>query len=266
MNLANSLALPLVAFTLSAGFFKSTKIFYILFAAYLIALLGTGLLTPLSLAMLILPLGLVLHYKNKGRFANIALIASIIIMIAVGLKLLPGVDKVTVMGPMILSKATLPWTWDFSFYKGVLGVGLAAILFCKNPITLKSLAFSSGLAALVVLSAFASGYGFDPKFFQFTIPFLISNLIFSVVAEETFFRLCIQGPLSKKIDPRYALAITGLLFGLVHFAGGLHYMLLSTLAGFAFATVFYKYKNIVLSCYCHWLVNVLHFLLLAYPK
>lgn len=266
MNSAYLLALPLMAFTIFVGCQKPTKIFYLGFFIYWVVLLVAKFLTPFSAIMLLVSLALIYYYKYKGKFGQVALCLSVLLMLLVGLKLLPGLDKIILMGPTQLSKASLAWTWEISFYKGVLGVGLAAILFSQKTLTAKLFVFPSALSAAVVLLAYWSGYGVDAKFYPFTIPFLVSNLLFTVVAEETFFRLCIQQPLAKKIGPTYALAVVTLLFGLAHFGGGIHYMLLSTVAGFAYALVFYRYHNVVLSCYCHWLVNILHFLLLTYPR
>lgn len=112
---------------------------------------------------------------------------------------------------------------------------------------------------------------------QFAVPnyFLLialSNLINTCVAEELLFRGLLfklaMSKLSGNRSPTRAvqvLAITSVLFGLAHFAGGASYMLVATAAGLLYGTVYLLTGRIVYAVLTHWLLNVTHMLLLTYP-
>jgi len=98
---------------------------------------------------------------------------------------------------------------------------------------------------------------------------LFRNLIFTVVAEEAFFRGFIQSRLQSSIvsphAPIYALLISAVLFGLVHIYGGWEYGFLATLAGILYGYVFMKTGRIELSIVAHSVLNTGHVILLSYP-
>jgi len=101
----------------------------------------------------------------------------------------------------------------------------------------------------------------------------LSNLINTCVAEELLFRGLLfklgmsrlPGNLSSAARTTLVLAITSVVFGLAHFAGGASYVLVATIAGLLYGTVYLLTGRIIFAVLTHWLLNVTHMLLLTYP-
>ena len=101
------------------------------------------------------------------------------------------------------------------------------------------------------------------------IPWVIKNLVFTVLAEEVFFRGIVQTELAKLTSGCYAghisVVIAGCLFGLAHFSGGLQYAFLSSLAGILYGYTYKITGRIEAPIITHVLLNSGHFLMFAYP-
>ena len=96
------------------------------------------------------------------------------------------------------------------------------------------------------------------------------NLFFTCVSEEALFRGFLQRHLSENLKQyRYGDALSliaaSLVFGLAHFVGGFKYIVLAAMAGIAYGYAYQKTQRIEASILCHFGVNTVHFLLLAYP-
>lgn len=126
------------------------------------------------------------------------------------------------------------------------------------------------LAPLMLGLSWALGYvHFVPKYPPYTLVWMLVNLFFTCTAEEIVFRGIIQQQLEKHITVPHkgyvAIAITALLFGVMHYAGGMNYILLATIAGLFYGHIFYATKEIRSSVFLHFMLNMLHFLLFTYP-
>ncbi len=99
---------------------------------------------------------------------------------------------------------------------------------------------------------------------------LAYNLVFVCIVEESFFRGIIQTALSRWLRSRrwpladgWAVVAASLLFGMAHLGGGAAFVLLATLAGLAYGTVFYATRRIHYAVLLHVTVNGVHQGLLA---
>ena len=122
---------------------------------------------------------------------------------------------------------------------------------------------------VVYATALAIGYAtIDTTITPVVLFWLFRNLLFTVVAEEAFFRLFIQQGLQDSIKsdnaPVYALIITALFFGLVHAYGGWHYWLLATMAGLLYGYVYMRTGRVESSIVAHSVLNTGHFVFLSY--
>lgn len=134
-------------------------------------------------------------------------------------------------------------------------------------------ALVGGIAILITLSlAWATHFvRFDPKLPNFLPLVLIIHLFFTVLPEEAFFRLLIQTPLSeqfaaKRYGMHYTVLITAIVFAMVHFAGGIHYMLLAFIAGMGYAYVYAKTRRLSAAIAVHFALNLVHLLWFSYPR
>lgn len=126
------------------------------------------------------------------------------------------------------------------------------------------------LAAVTVLGG-ASVFGLiepDMKLSEHWLLWGFNNLIFVCVAEEALFRGFIQEELRKVFPSRWwpPVLIAGILFGLAHWAGGIEYVLASSLAGVFYGLAFYKSRRIEASILCHFVLNFVHFVFFTYPR
>jgi hypothetical protein len=97
------------------------------------------------------------------------------------------------------------------------------------------------------------------------------NLFFTCLSEEALFRGFIQRELASALHgTRYgnwvAIAVSALLFGLAHFAGGASYVALAAAAGVGYAIVYQRTQSIEMAMLAHFALNATHFLLFTYPR
>ena len=121
----------------------------------------------------------------------------------------------------------------------------------------------------MLLAVFLGFVRFDPKLPNSLPLWIITNLLFDCVAEEALFRGFIQRNLSirmRKIVYGDYLAIicTSILFGLIHYPGGIKYMLLATVAGIGYGWIFDRTKRIESSIVAHFSLNLVHFIFFTY--
>lgn len=116
------------------------------------------------------------------------------------------------------------------------------------------------------------GLDIDVKLPSSTLIFFISNLLFSVIAEEAFFRGVIQETLARKLIGKVrhshyiAIVIASVIFGAVHLGGGIQFAVLSTIAGLFYGYAYFSTGKISAAIVTHSAVNICHFLLLEYPS
>ena len=101
----------------------------------------------------------------------------------------------------------------------------------------------------------------------------LSNLINTCVAEELLFRGLLFKFVTNKLPATLSstarnfmiLTITSAVFGLAHFAGGISYMIVATVAGLLYGAMYLLTGRIVFAVLTHWLLNITHMLVLTYP-
>lgn len=64
---------------------------------------------------------------------------------------------------------------------------------------------------------------------------------------------------------KLALGVAAVLFGLAHFAGGVKYVMLATVAGWGYGAVVQRTGCIEAGILTHFLVNLIHFFCFTYP-
>ena len=63
-----------------------------------------------------------------------------------------------------------------------------------------------------------------------------------------------------------ALVVAAVLFGLLHYAGGLQYVIAGIVAGAGYGWAYLRTGRIEAAMAVHFLVNAAHFLLFVYPR
>jgi membrane protease YdiL (CAAX protease family) len=122
----------------------------------------------------------------------------------------------------------------------------------------------------VMMFALATGsVAFDPKWTPIFLVWAVTNLFFTCLSEEAFFRGFVQAELARLGGRAWlaiAVIVSATLFGLAHFGGGLEYMIAGVVAGFGYALVYARTQRIEAAMAVHFGVNAVHFLLFTYPR
>jgi len=94
-----------------------------------------------------------------------------------------------------------------------------------------------------------------------TIQFFIANIIFAPFVEESLYRNYTLTKFLEKYSVPKSIAITVTMFGLLHWVGGLWYILMTgLLVGLPFAFIAIKRKNIVWVFVAHLTLNLFEFI------
>lgn len=190
----------------------------------------------------------------------------------------PGFNNIKVWDAIQLSSNSAPFTLFLNFDKPLFAV--LFLLFFGKRLTLQSTwpRYVAGvsrsllpLICILVPVGMATRFiTFDPKFTTNYILWAVNNLLVVCVGEEVFFRGYIQSTLctlfSRWTHGEWAsLILASLFFGAAHFAGGLGYVVLSSLAGFFYGLAYNYTRTIEASVLVHFLLNSIHFLFFSYP-
>jgi len=200
--------------------------------------------------------------------------------VAMSLALLPGFHRVVLVEPQVLSPGAAPYGISVGFPKVATGIIILGLI---NPLLVRSwnelgrvlacaLPIYIATAVVGMVVVVAMGYSsFAPKWTTLFLWFLPVNLFFTCLSEEAFFRGFVQHELSRIGSNRalasgVALTIAAILFGLVHFGGGVPYILAATVAGLGYGWAFLRTGRIEAAMAVHFGVNATHFLLFTYPR
>ncbi len=207
-------------------------------------------------------------------------LACFIVLFAVVLfhHLAPGFNNWKIISQVQLSTDSVPYSTYLNFDKTLVGffILLWGVQLSQSKNDWRNIAKHLiplfCLGAMVMLPAsYLFGYiRWDLKVPSFLAIWATKNLLFTCVAEEALFRGFIQKELIRVFEGKRwgavaAIIIASILFGLDHFWGGPKYILLSTLAGLFYGTIFYRTGRIESSILFHFLLNLTHITLFSYP-
>lgn len=196
-------------------------------------------------------------------------------LITAGFHLLPVIPFA---GGVQKSRDSVPYNLFFKFDKFALGVLILWVLGRRArtvfvPITgkvmLRVTAFLLTCSALLMVTALAIHYvRIDFGVSANGAAWAFDNLVLVAFGEEAFFRAYLFENLQRrKFFQRNIpalIAVTAIVFGLVHFRGGLPYIALATVSGVFFG-LGYRVAGLAGSVAVHFFVNAIHFVAFSYP-
>jgi len=251
------------------------------FGAAIVCGLVWGYLNPIA-AIELAAFGALAYYVGHGdmkKGLRIFLgILTGILALALAMHRLPGFSNPQLIANARFSADAIAFTQYANFDKAAVGLILLAFL-CRRCGTrgewrdmLRRTLPVAAVTAVVVL-AIAIAVGFVAP--QFKLPpytpiFLITNLLFTCVAEEAFFRGLVQDRLAGALPATRpwqtaVVVFSGALFGLAHLGGGPVYALLATLCGVGYAYAYAVTKRIEAPIIVHFAFNAIHFIGFTYP-
>ena len=246
-----------------------------------VAGIASGSVTPVALlGIVLLAASLCIAMRAAApRWQRIAFSATgVLLALALAMHRWPGFTNPVLIDAVRLSALSLPFTLYANLDKGAAGLLLLALC-CRRAPSMPELFAALRrtwwliVPGIVVIMTAAVMLGLIQPDFKWPIQawiFLPVNLLFTVVAEEAFFRGVVQEAAYRSLGARRNTAITAIvlsaiLFSVAHAGGGVRYMLLATLAGFLYALVYHRSRRIETAIAAHFLLNAVHFVGFTYP-
>lgn len=220
---------------------------------------------------------------DSDRNLLIKIIAAIIaglIFLAMGFHVIPGFSNQILIDAQIIKQGSTTFTQYFNIDKTLGGLIFFLIVVptpaAPNLKQLKSAALISLVTIFLVLMGGMLGqlieFNLQHLFsFSFLVFFVLIQIFSVCLAEETFFRGFIQyriGLLFKQdsyLQKIIPISIASLFFGIVHFGGGLGYVIAATVAGFGYGLVYQVTRRIEFAILAHTLLNLIHLIFFSYP-
>jgi membrane protease YdiL (CAAX protease family) len=237
--------------------------------------------TPATLTLLGTALCIYLIDRAPNTLTRaFATVLTIPLCLLLAVHAVPGFANPVLLNKIRFTSDAVPYTQYANFDKASVGLLLIALA-CPLARTItdwKLLLRKTGsplivTVAIVMMSALAIGYvRIDLKLPAAAWLFAIVNLLFVCVAEEAFFRGFLQARLTTVLTkrnvtgaPTAALITCALLFGLAHFAGGLGYIALASVAGIGYGYAYMRTQRLEAAVLTHFAVNLVHFVGFTYP-
>lgn len=239
---------------------------YVLATALAVA---AGAVTPGGLVALALLLGFAWEaHRASGRARLVLILLFAALAIALSIQAVPGIGKVTspisslnvgkFSAGLLLFALLVPRVSSFAeverYWKPILAIGVVG-------------------TAVTATVAVAIGFvHFDPHWPAGAAVALVSNLLFTCVAEESFVRGLLQEEMHRAAERSQrrglhvtAVAVSAIVFGAAHAAGGPQLVLLATLGGLTNALAYAKVRKVEASVLTHFMLNAVHVVLLTHP-
>jgi membrane protease YdiL (CAAX protease family) len=217
---------------------------------------------------------------SRGAAAQLATGASFFAFaLVMGLELLPGMARIVVIDPVVLSDGALPYSLALGFPKVVGGIFILGLIHESRISSWRELGnvlrktmpvFAITIAA-VLACALALGYvRFDARWTPMFFAWALANLFFTCLSEEAFFRGFLQHELSRVGSNRESSRVIAWLFaaglfGLVHLGGGWKFAVAATIAGLGYGWSYHRTQRVEAAMAVHFGLNASHFLLFTYP-
>ncbi|PAJ73347.1 hypothetical protein CJF42_16275 [Pseudoalteromonas sp. NBT06-2] len=219
-----------------------------------------------------------LQALTQGKLKLILQTAVVLWMVALAAHLIPGFNNLHVLEQVLTGENSLPFSLYLNLDKPLVFFALLLLIpdMLKQQTLYKPLhniinkTQFVGLVTLTILGIYALAYGFGLLKFEISTPawlwvFALNNLIITCVVEEAFFRGFIQTKLANKLKPIWAVLITSCLFGIAHFAGGIAYVFVATIAGALYGLTYLYTGRLTAAIAVHFILNIGHLLLFTYP-
>lgn len=212
---------------------------------------------------------------NKAKLLVTAVV--IIMCLALAAHLLPGFNNLLVLDEVEKSVNSMPFSLYLNVDKPMILFALLILfptILMSNKPTPFGVITSKLRLTLVIVSAFLvifslavslSLIAFQPQLPSWWWLFALNNLLLTCVIEEVFFRGFIQQKLTQLFSPYVGLIIASTLFGIAHFAGGISYVLVASLAGFLYGFIYLYTGKLWHAVLLHFSLNITHLCLFTYP-
>lgn len=221
----------------------------------------------------------VTRFSSWGKLRWLGYGIFLVLAVALSLHLLPGFGNLLVFDNVRFSFDSRPFSMYLNFDKTAVGIFIFlfflrgrdqnAALWTSFTLSLKVLGL---LCAVMIPLSVAMGYvRFEPKFPPGSWIWILNNLFYVTFSEEALFRGFILGGLANVLPKSNfgkwtPLVVSSLIFGGVHYRGGLAYVFLASVAGIFYGYTYLTTRRLEGPMLVHFGFNFTHFLLFSYPS
>lgn len=258
---------------------RNERVWQLSYAVLFVVGLLTSSITYIAMLPMVTLAFLLNHYKKDQKYSSIAGIVALLIGLALGLHVVPGFNNYEYASDITLSASAASFDIWFNWDKSMFGLFVLGIVLHSSLVrnrqdlwAVTRVFLPMGLAGILAIYCVGMLMGYSA--FDWTpaavfLPWALKNIVFTVLAEEAFFRGVVQNQLTKNLNGQYAghlsVIIAGVLFGIAHFGGGIYYVLLSSLSGILYGYTYKATGRIEAPIMTHFLLNAGHFLMFTYP-
>ncbi|UTA47636.1 CPBP family intramembrane metalloprotease [Simiduia sp. 21SJ11W-1] len=219
--------------------------------------------------------------QTQGRWRALLTWLCVALGLAIAVRALPTFSAIGPVANQELSVLSGAWAIYIGINKSLVGLLLLPLVPAgqfSTPFGARPWPASVWLALILGppalgLTAWLLGAQWDVKFSAFALLFALANLSFVILCEEIFFRGVIQQQLFAQLSRRFsspasiqlALVTSAVIFGALHFAGGLFYVGLATIAALLYGWLYWRAASLWAAMGAHLGVNLVHFIFLQYP-
>lgn len=194
------------------------------------------------------------------------------IAVALVLHVIPGFHNPKVLDAVVVGPQSIPFSMYFNMDKAVVPFFLITCmptLFVAKPLY-KAGKVGWGILVLAIpvlllLAVALGGLRIEPHAPEWFAQFTLANIFFVSLAEEALFRGYLQQRLSRIIHPVVALLIASVIFGLMHYSGGLLLIIFASLSGIIYGLAWMWSGRLWVATLFHFGLNCVHLLFFTYP-
>jgi membrane protease YdiL (CAAX protease family) len=276
---SNMLMVALTIVTFLLVWVRNERLWQVSYGVLFVVGLITGALSYMAIIPMFVLALLLIHYQKNTKLSLLAGVSAAFVGLALGMHVVPGFNNFEFASDINLSPSAASFDIWFNWDKSMFGLFVLGIVLQENLIRNSGDAISAAksflpLAVIGIVAIYLIGVSIGYSSFDFTVtaiflPWALKNIVFTVLAEEAFFRGLVQNELAKRLNCNYsdhlAVIIGGIVFGIAHFGGGIYYVLLSSLAGILYGYTYKFTGRIEAPIITHFLLNAGHFLIFTYP-
>ncbi|MCK7257107.1 CPBP family intramembrane metalloprotease [Enterobacter asburiae] len=227
----------------------------------------------LVIASIVVGWSVVEWLRNKNnKYTYLVEGLCVVIAVALVMHVLPGFHNPKVLDAVVVGPQSIPFSMYFNMDKAVVPFFLITCmptLFVAKPLyKIGKLGWGIlvlAVPALLLLAVALGGLRIEPHAPEWFAQFALANIFFVSLAEEALFRGYLQQRLSRIVHPVVALLIASVIFGLMHYSGGLLLIIFASLSGIIYGLAWMWSGRLWVATLFHFGLNGVHLLFFTYP-
>lgn len=210
--------------------------------------------------------------NNNNKYTYLLEGLCVVVAVALFLHAIPGFHNPKVLDAVVVGPQSIPFTMYFNMDKAVVPF---ILMMCMPTLFVAKPLYKAGKAGwgilvlaipvLLLLAVALGGLRIELHAPEWFAQFALANIFFVSLAEEALFRGYLQQRLSRILHPVVALLIASVIFGLMHYRGGLLLIIFASLSGIIYGLAWMWSGRLWVATLFHFGLNCVHLLFFTYP-